>query len=774
MSAILNLLSSILNPAENYLKQREEKQLKTGISMTYKFVGKAVPRLEGAEKVSGKLRYAADYEIPGSICAKILRAHLPHARILRIETSMAAQLPGVHAVITGADIPPVMVGLRMKDMPPLARERVRYAGEPVAAVAADSAEIAEEALGLIDVRYEELPFVTDPVEAIRPGAPVLHDNPAQYKNAPERATELPNIQSYGRWSNGDLEAGFKNAARVFEHTFRTPLGFHGYIEPHACTVQVHDDGRIEIWASNKAPFTLRDRFARDLNLDPAKVKVHILPVGGDFGGKTSVLEAPLCYFLAERTRRPVRMVLDYSEELTAVSHRHPAVITLRTGVDSDGKLCALHARAVFSGGGYAALKANAEVTVQGPRRVASYYRIPAIQVETICAYTNQVPCTQTRTPGSPQTTFAMESQIDIIARELGLDPVAFRMKNLLDAGEATPFGQKLKGIVVKETLKKALDTAGWKKPKAKNTGRGVAVYERPSGAGKSGAAITIESDGSVIVHLGVPDVGPGIHTVVQQIISEVLGLPRERVSIRVEDTDISPYDSGTGGSKSTNSVGTAAYQAVSEIKEKIVGLAAARLSCKPEDIKTANGRYAFPGQKEMSFAELMRMAMEQNQGAIKHLSVYEPSRAPITSFAAQVAEVEVDSGTGEVKVKKLTTVHDSGTVLNRLSYQGQIDGGVVTGLGFALMEDNSLVDGRMVTANLGEFKMATIADVPKLTTVLMEDAAGPVPFQGKAIAEIPNVPTAAAVANAIEDAVGVRLYDLPLTSEKIYAALNKR
>jgi len=355
--------------------------------------------------------------------------------------------------------------------------------------------------------------------------------------------------------------------------------------------------------------------------------------------------------------------------------------------------------------------------------------------------------------------------------ELGMDPVAFRMKNLLNDGDATPFGQKLKGIVVKETLKKALDVSGWKKPKAKNTGRGVAVYERPSGAGRSGAAITFESDGSVTVNLGVPDVGPGIHTVVQQIVGEMLDLPRERVNIRVADTDSSPYDSGTGGSKSTNSVGTAAYQAVSEVKEKIVTLAAARLGCKPEDLQEVNGRYAAPGQKTLAFADLMRLAVEQNHGVITHLSVYEPARAAITSFAAQVAEVEVDPGTGQVKVKKLTTVHDSGTVLNHLSYQGQIDGGVVTGLGFALMEDSSLVDGKMSTANLGEFKMPTVTDVPKLTTVLMEDATGPTPYQGKAIAEIPNVPTAAAIANAIEDAVGVRLYDLPLTSEKIYTAL---
>jgi CO/xanthine dehydrogenase Mo-binding subunit len=741
--------------------------------MAYKNLNKAVPRIEGADKVSGKTRYAADIPFSGALAAKILRSPFPHARILKINPAKALKLSGVRAVISSADIGAVFVGLRMKDMPLLATDRVRYVGEPVAAVAADNDGIAEAALNLIDVHYQELPYVTDPVKAIEPGAPVLHDNPAGYKNAPEREVEFPNVQSYGKWTNGDLEAGFKKAERIFEHTFRTPLGFHGYIEPHACTVAVHDGGRVEIWASNKAPFTLRDRFARDLGLDPAKVKVHILPVGGDFGGKTSVVEAPVCYFLAQRTGKPVRMVLDYSEELTAVSHRHPAVIKLRTGVDRNGMLCALHARAIFSGGGYAALKANAEVTVQGPRRIASYYKVPAIQVETLCAYTNQVPCTQTRTPGSPQTTFAMESQIDIIAHTLGMDPVAFRKKNLLNAGDSTPFGQKLQGIVVQEILSKALDVSGWKKPKGKNLGRGVAVYERPSGAGKSGAAITIETDGSVSVNLGVPDVGPGIHTVVQQIVSEVLDLPRERVKIVVTDTDNSPYDSGTGGSKSTNSVGTAAYQAVNEIKAKIISLAASRLGCRAEDVKEDQNHFLASGRKVMSCADLMRLALEQTQGAITHLSVYEPARAPITSFAAQVAEVEVDPGTGQVIVRKLTTVHDSGTVLNHLSYTGQIDGGVVTGLGFALMEDSSLVDGKIAATNLGEFKMATVADLPKLTTVLMENPAGPIPYQGKAIAEIPNVPTAAAIANAIHDAVGVRLYDLPLTAEKIYRALQK-
>jgi CO/xanthine dehydrogenase Mo-binding subunit len=378
--------------------------------MMYKLVGKSVPRVEGAEKVTGQTRYAADIDLPGALWVKILRSSLPHARILKVDTAKAGQFPGVRAVISGADIPPVLTGLRMKDMPVLARDRVRYAGEPVAAVAADSPEIAEEAAQLIEVDYEELPVVTDPIEAIRPGAPLLHDNPGAYKNAPERSTELPNVQSLGVWGNGDIEVAFEKAARVFEHTFRTPLGFHAYIEPHACAVRVGTDGHIEVWASNKSPFTLRDRMARDLNLDAQKIKVHILPVGGDFGGKTSVLEVPICYFLAERAGKPVKLVLNYGEELTAAPHRHPAVITLRTGVNGDGRLCAVQAKVVFGGGAYAALKANPEVTVQGPRRVANYYQIPAVEVETLCAYTNHPSCTQTRTPGAPQVVFAMESQ----------------------------------------------------------------------------------------------------------------------------------------------------------------------------------------------------------------------------------------------------------------------------------------------------------------------------------------------------------------------------
>jgi carbon-monoxide dehydrogenase large subunit len=725
------------------------------------------------EKVTGRTQYAADLPIPGSLWCKVLRSPVPHARLVNVDTAQAKKLPGVHAVLTGADLPPLLIGQRMKDMPILARERVRYVGEPVAAVAAESRDIAEEALTLIDVNYEEIAAVFDPVEAIRPGAPLIHEDPLLYKNAPPRAEDLPNLQSVTAWKNGDLEAGFNGAARIFEHTFRTQLTHHGYLEPHACVVRIDPEGKVEIWASNKAPYMLRDRTAEDLDIDPKRIKVHIMSVGGDFGGKASLIDVPLCYFLAERTGKPVKLVLDYAEELSAAAHRHPAVITLRTGVKKDGTLSALQAKVTFSGGAYAAQKANPDVTVLGGRRFASYYRLPAIHVTTYCSYTNQVPCTQTRTPGSPQVAFAMESQMDIIARELGLDPVKFRMHNLLKDGDASPMGQKWQHIIARKTLRNAIEASGWGRSRlARNCGRGVALYERGAPGHKANAAITLDADGRITILTGVPDVGPGFYTVIQQIVSETLGVTPDQVQVRFEDTDSLPYDPGTGGSKSTNTSGHAAYQAAREVLEKLIALAAREFGCPPEKIRHVGRRFVGPGRKAISFTELARQAVSENHGPISHLTLYEPKDQPsVTSFAAQVAEVKVDPGTGQIQVNKITTVHDAGIVLNTLNYQGQVDGGVVNGLGFALMEETPMLDGRITTLNLGDFKMPCTKDTPKLTTVLLESPTGPVPYQGKAIGELPNAPTAAAIANAVADAVGVRIFELPLTAEKTYWSL---
>jgi carbon-monoxide dehydrogenase large subunit len=746
--------------------------------LAFRTVGKPLPRIEGEGKVTGKTKYAADLPFEGLLWAKVLRSPISHGRITGIDTARAKALAGVHAVLTGADVLGVFVGTRIKDQPVLVSDRVRFVGDAVAAVAADSEEIAEEALTLIDVEYEELPSVHDPLEAIETSAPLIHEDRSKYKNAPKvpEGISAHNLQSYVQWKNGDLDAAFSRASRVFEHTFRTPLSHHGYLEPHACTVQVHADGRVEVWAANKGPWGLREQMAEDFGVPKEKIKVHIVHVGGDFGAKASLIDVPVAYHLSKATGRPVKLVFDYTEEILAGGHRHPAVVKLRTGVEEDGTLAAIQATVFFSGGAYGSQKANPQVTVLGGRRLASMYRVPAIRVDTYCAYTNQVPCTQTRTPGSPQIVFAFESQLDIIAREMQIDPVDLRRRNILQDGDASPMGEKWQHILAGDTLERAVKASGWKKgSRKKNRGWGMAMYERGAPEGKASAAITIETDGKINILTGVPDVGPGFYTIIQQMVCETLSLPPERVGVKFEDTDSLPFDPGTGGSKQTNTSGHAVHKAAREVREKLVTIAARELGCKPEQVEQQDNKLVAPGRKSISIDEAIWLAVRENGGPLFHLTMYEPKDMPkVTAFAAQVAEVEVDPITGQIRVVNLTAAHDTGVVLNHLMLQGQIDGGIVNGLGFALMEENPILDGRIATVNLGDSKLPSIGDVPPLKTVLIETPTGPTPFAGKAIAENPNVPTAAAIANAVADATGVRIFDLPLTAEKVYWALQQK
>ena len=745
--------------------------------MAYRSIGKSQVRVEGYGKVTGQTKYAADLGFEGLLWAKVLRSPVAHARIVNVDTARAKALPGVRAVLTGADVKDIYVGTRVKDQPVLAYDKVRMGGDAVAAVAADSEAIADEAVGLIDVQYDDLPCVVDPVEALQPSAPLIHEDRNKYRNATPIPEEIPthNLQSYVRWQNGDLDAGFGKAARVFEHTFRTPLSHHGYIEPCACTVRVHSDGRVEVWASNKGPWGLREQMSQDFGVPQEKIKVHIVHVGGDFGAKASLIDVPIAYYLAKATGRPVKLVFDYTEEILAGGHRHPAVIKLKTGVAADGTLVAAKADIYFSGGAYGSQKANPHVTVLGGRRLASMYRCPAIDVQTFCAYTNQVPCTQTRTPGSPQVVFAFESQMDIIAKEMSIDPLALRRKNILHDGDANPMGDKWDHILMSEVMEGAIETSRWGKGASKKKhGWGIALYDRGTPAGKASSALTLYADGRVTILTGVPDVGPGYYTVSQQIVCEVLGLPPEKVGVEFKDTDSLPFDPGTGGSKQTNTSAHAVQLSAREVCEKLIALAARELGCAPDDIQQQGDRLSAPNKKSTTTEKMIELAVKENGAPVFHLSNFVPEDMPkVTGFACQVAEVEVDTETGQIRVLNFTTSHDPGTVLNHLTLTGQIEGGVVTGLGFTLMEENPMMDGKIVTLTLGESKLPCIRDIPPLKTVLVETPTGPTPFGGKAIAENPNVPTAAAIANAVADACGVRIFELPLTAEKIYRELHK-
>ncbi len=746
--------------------------------MAYRTVGKSLPRIEGYGKVTGQTKYAADLPFEDLLWAKVLRSSVPHARILKIDAYRAKALPGVRAVLTGADVKDIYVGTRVKDQPVLAHDKIRMTGDAIAAVAADSIAIADEAISLIEVEYEELPYVDDPLEALKPTSPLIHEDRNKYKHSPKLPEGMSghNLQSYVRWKNGDPEAGFARAARVFEHTFRTPLSHHGYIEPCACTVQVHSDGRVEVWPSNKGPWGLREQMSEDFGVPQDKIKIHIVHVGGDFGAKASLIDVPIAYYLSKATGRPVKLVFDYTDELLAGGHRHPAVINLRTAVNADGTLAAVKANVYFSGGAYGSQKANPQVTVLGGRRLASMYRCPAIDVETFCVYTNQVACTQTRTPGSPQIVFAFESQMDIIAREMGIDPLELRRKNILRDGDANPMGEKWSDILMGEVLERVVKASGWKKNGLrKNRGWGMALYDRGTPEGKASSALILEADGKVNILTGVPDVGAGYYTVSQQMVCEVLGLPPEKVGVSFKDTDSLPFDPGTGGSKQTNTSGHAVHKSAREVREKLVNLAARELGCKPEEIHQQGNKLTAPDKKSTTIEKMIHLAVKENGGPLFHLTNFEPKDMPkVTGFAAQVAEVEVDPTTGAVKVVNLTSAHDTGIVLNHLTLTGQVEGGVLTGLGFALMEENPMIDGKIATLTLGESKLPSIADVPPLKIVLVESPTGPTPFGGKAIAENPNVPTAAAIANAVADAVGARLFDLPITAEKVYRALHEK
>ena len=437
----------------------------------YSIIGKPVTRGEGPDKVSGKAVYPADIVLPGMLWGKVLRSPFPHARIVDIDTSRASCVPGVHAVLTGLDLPMRRVGRLLRDIPILARDRVLFVGEKVAAVAAEDPGVAEEALLLIDVKYEELPAVFDPLEAMSGPAPVLHEDMKSYEGLPQPVSAIPNVFSHNSWTKGDIDRGFRESDQVFEHSFTTQLMHQAYIEPHACVVKIDDGGRVDVWVNNKAPFALREQLAAAWGLSEDRIRLNPCSIGGDFGGKGSFMDVPLCYYLALHSIRPVKMVMDYLDELMAGNPRHPAVISLKTGVKNDGRLWARQARVVFNSGAYGAFKPR--VFLRGADHSGGAYRIPNVHIDSYMVYTNNVPCGHMRAPGKPQVVFAVESHMDMIAREMGLDPYEFRLRNVLQEGDASPVGEKWRNIRAGDTLRKAAGAARWDSPKEKQfTGRG--------------------------------------------------------------------------------------------------------------------------------------------------------------------------------------------------------------------------------------------------------------------------------------------------------------
>ena len=735
-------------------------------------VGQAVPHVEGRAKVTGEAKYSADIMLPGMLWGKCLRSTFPHACIVSIDISRARQLRGIHAVITAADLPDILLGRFLFDCPVLARGRVRFIGEKVVAVAAESLDAAEAALRLVEVEYEELPAVFDPLQAMREDAPRIHDYPAAYAHAelfPLRqadsrlAPPIPNVMSQVFYRNGDIRVGFAQASRIFEHTYFVPPVHQGYIEPHACVASVEPGGRIDFWLSNKTPFIARSQIAAALRIPEDRVRVNPVVIGGDFGGKGSLMDAVLCYFLAKSCGRPVKMVMTYTEELMAGNPRHSAVITHRTGIDRDGRITARQAKIIFNCGAYGAF--TPLQTVHGGSHAGGSYRVPNLEIEALRVYTNTVPRGHMRAPGAPQTVFAIESHMDMIAHEIGLDPLEFRLRNVLTEADKGPLGERWQHVRGQQVLAAAAKAAGWDSAKRPCVGRGIGIYDRePGGFGQSSATLTLGADSKLTLVTGAADTGTGSYTVLQQIVAQELQVPLESVTVVQGNTDTALFEVGAGGSRLTHTAGQAAIVVVGELKQALLDLAAQYFAIEKAHVRSVRDAFVTIDGRRTQRVELLQWAAELRAIPITRTATYTPKPgAGITCFAAQIAEVEVDPETGQITLCKLVTAHDVGTVINPLTHQGQIEGGVVQGIGQALTEHLVVRDGAVTSLNLGDYKLPTAMDIPGLTTVLIETNAGPAPYAGKAIGEMSNVAVPAAIANAVFDAVGVRLIDLPIT-----------
>ena len=753
----------------------------------YRVVGKPEPRSDGVEKVNGKALYTVDVQLPGMAHGKILRSPYAHARLVRVDAREAEKLPGVFAVITREDQKRlVMFGAAYKDQTIVAVDKVRYAGDPVAAVAAVDEVTAEQALSLIEVDYEALPAVTNLDEALAPGAPLVHESSArggelmgQHYEAPKEfsGTNLCYRFSYVK---GNIEEGFKKADHVFEDTFTFPRVQHFSMEPHATVAHVEGD-RITLWAGTQEPFTLREHLAEIFRVALNKVRVIVPYVGGGYGGKLAVKTEPLAAALSWKARRPVRLAHTIEESFRTVT-RHPARVTIKTGVNDDGKLVARQCLIHMDTGAYA--DAGPRVTQKAGYRCFGPYRFQHMKTDAFTVYTNTVPAGAYRGFGTLQVSWAYESQMDIIAEKLGLDPLEFRLKNLLKKGELYTPGDTPVDCDLKAGLLQAAEEIGWKVRSrttgAKAVGKGLAVCMKDGGGTYkvSSAAVKMNADGSVVLLTGTVEVGQGARTALSQVVAEELAIPYEAVTVALLDTDVTPYDVNTNASSSTVVMGLSVQRAAQDLKRQLLRHAAKILKTKPEQLALAGGKIVGGKNRSMAFAELMQKLFLSKSGELIGHGAYQSIKSPKAALGSPTnfweiswggAEVEVDRDTGEIKLLKYVSLADVGKAIHPVLCEGQDEGGVMNAIGHTLLEEMVYKDGQLLNPNLVDYRVPGFQQVPQaFETILVESQNGPGPFGAKGTGEGGLLPVASAIANAVYRATGLRLYDLPLTPEKVW------
>ncbi|MBI4171285.1 MAG: xanthine dehydrogenase family protein molybdopterin-binding subunit [Actinobacteria bacterium] len=712
---------------------------------------RAERRIEGRDKVTGRARYAADVRVEGALQVAFLRGPLPHARITSVDPARALAMPGVRAVITGADVRPARLGRRLQDWPVLAWDRVRFVGDRVAAVAAETVAQAEAAAAAIEVGYEELPAVFDPEAALAPDAPILHADAAAYRylKGTREPVPHPNVQGVSRYEHGDVEAGFAAAAHVFEHAFDVARVFPGALEPRASVVWLAGD-TINVVSTNKSPFALRDHMASGLDVPAERIVIDAGYIGGDFGGKGLSIDEYALTFLARITGRPVRTVTRYLDEMRATTTRNGGRIVLRTGVDASGRIVAHEGRVVLNGGAYAAGQPNVRLVPAEATMTLAGYRVPNARVEAMTVYTNVVPGGNARAPGQPQASFAGESHIDLIARALRIDPLELRLRNAIRPGDEDLRGHRWERSMMVPVIETLRREARWGTPLPPGRGRGMAIGARqsPGGVLSSSVLVGVTPGAEVEVVTSISDQGGGAHTMLQRIVAAELAVPIDRVVVRRGTTADTPPEAGVGGSRVTPVVGGAALAGARALRDRLAAIA--------------------PG---LPLLEQIERAARGGGAQVRGTHQHAPG---MHSTYAYAVEVEVDRETGEVHLRDCVLVADIGTVINPLALRGQLVGGFAQGLGQALMEEMRIEDGVVTNAGLGDYKMPTIADVPSVRVVLLTDDKGDGPFGAKSVGELTNPAVAPALANAIEDAVGVRVRSLPLTAEKVRAAIVAR
>jgi len=727
-------------------------------------VGRSLERVEGEEKVTGRARYAADIRLPGLLYARVLRSPLPHARLRRIDTTRAQALPGVRAVLSAANAPEIP----WYQDSVLFDHTLRFVGDEVAAVAADTEEIAEDALRLIDVEYEALPFVVDLDAALRPEAPKLRES--------GNIAGEPTI-----YQRGDPDAGFQAADVIIDEVYTTQTALHNCLEPHGCTAAWVGD-RLTLWESTQSVFDVREQVAESLELPEHHVRVVKQYMGGGFGSKQVAWKhAVIAALLSEAAGQPVQLMLDREAENLAVGNRNATRQRVRIGARQDGTITALSVYIEQAVGAYMVGGEGSNVSGIYQR----LYRCANVRTEQISVYTNTGPAVAFRAPGYVEGAFALESALDELARALQLDPLELRLRNYAatDQKRNIPYTTP---DSLRRCYERATDVFGWRHYQrplvhgAKRRGIGLAAHDwGGSGFPPGYAWIKLNSDGTADVITGTQDIGTGTRTGLTQVAAEELGLPPERVALHLGDTANGPYAPVSSGSATQATIGPAVRAAAADAKQQLLKAAATFLETEPSQLRVYDGKIYLeskPDIEAIAVAEVTRrIAPHMIQG--HGVRGPNPPEKSVRTFGAQCAEVEVDLETGEITVLRLVAAHDCGRIINPTLVDSQVVGGVTQGIGFALTEER-VVDaqsGVVLNANLEEYKVPTVADIPAIVHAqvnLPDPEANPTGAKG--IGEPPLVPTAPAIANAVFDAVGIRLRHLPLSRPRLLAALAER